>query len=53
MNIDSETTLLKSGSRDRGLTWIVKQSNGDNIYLGSNFGTSYKLESILDSENPE
>ena len=44
--IESETTIMKDRAK-RGLTWIVKQSKSENVFIGSNFSMSFKLEKIL------
>lgn len=51
-DIESEITL-RIDREERGLTWVVKQSFSDNVFLGSSFGTSYKLERIIFGDNTE
>ena len=51
-NIESETTIMKDLAK-RGLTWIVKESKGDDVFIGSNFRMSFKLEKIVVGDNSE
>ena len=54
-DVESETTLKKEQKdrKERGLTWLVKQSNGEDVFIGSNFSSSFKLERILIATDPE
>jgi|LauGreDrversion4_2_1035121.scaffolds.fasta_scaffold198948_1 hypothetical protein len=42
---ESETTV-KRAPGDKGLTWVVKERVGGSLYVGGNFGASYKLEKV-------
>ncbi len=50
--IESETTISYDPV-PRGLAWIVKQSHGEDVFIGGLFSMSFKLEKVLISDTSD